>query len=303
LHWHSWRVPLTAFGDLRVVASADLGELGQREGPAILVRWNALHSLIGWSPWLVLLVLALLPANRTPKLAYLVLVLAAELTLLGFVPEQYDFVHTAFQTLALSIAAIWLVGPVLAPRPRWLAFPILLLMVVLVAVLQGLVYGDPLAAWLAMNFTGRLAIVLGATLSLVLACGLTWSAVCCRKPASLPRLGMWLVIWLVVASTAVALILNGSKGVPSNASSYARLLDACSRLGVPLSDASGWAIWGWALAASVALPLLLLAPYSLLSWADPFYRERFFGMFHLPAPARSLSLTESSVSDFAPSGH
>jgi len=283
LPWHSWRVPLTAFGDLRVVASADLGELGQREGPAIPVRWNALHSLIGWSPWVVLLALALLPANRTPKLAYIVLVLAVELTLLVFVPEQYDFVHTAFQTLALTIAAIWLGAPVLTHRPRWLAFSTLSFLVVLLAVLQGLVYGDPLAAALAMNFTGRLAIVLGATLGFVLVSGLTLSAVCCRRPASLLRLAMWLVIWLLVASAIAALILNGSKGVPSNANSYAALLDACSRLGVPLSDASGWAIWGWALACSVAMPLVLLAPYALLSWADPSYRERFLAMFNLQA--------------------
>ena len=293
--WHSWRVPLTAFGDLKVVASADLGELGQREGPAIPVRWNALRSLIGWAPWVVLLVLALLPANRTPKLAYIVLVLAAELTLLAFVPDRYDFVHTAFQTLALSIAAIWLVAPVLTRRPRWLAFTIMLLLIVLVAVLQGLVYGDPLAAALAMNFTGRLAIVLGATLGSVLVFGLSLSAVCCRKPASLPRLGTWLVIWLIVASAVITLILNGSKGVPSNASSYAGLLDACSRLGVPFNEGSGWAIWGWTLACSVALPLLLLAPYALLSWADPFYRDRFLAMFNLrphraaPAPAGERS--------------
>ena len=271
-------MPLTAFGDLKLVVSADLGELGQREGPAIPLRWNPVYSLIGWLPWVVLVTLALLPANRTPRLAYIVLVLAAELAVLGFVPEQYDFVQTAFQTLALSIAAIWLVAPVLVNRRGWLAFATLLLLVVLVAMLQGLVYGSPLAARLAMNFTGRLAIILGATLGLVLTCGLSLSAVCCRRRASLPRLGMWLVIWLIVLSAVITLVLNGSKCYPPDAGS---LLDACWRLGVPLSYESGWAIWGWALACSVALPLVLLAPYALLSWADPFYRNRFLAIFNL----------------------
>lgn len=271
-------MPLTAFGDLKLVASADLGELGQREGPAELVRWNPLWSLIGWSPWAVLLGLALLPANRTSKLAYIVLVLAAELALLAVVPEQYDFMHTALQTLALSMAAIWLVAPVLVNRSRWLAFPTLSFLVVLVSVLQGLVYGNPLAGWLVMQLSAHLAIILGTTLGLVLTCGLSLSAVCCRKRTSLPRLGTWLVIWLLVSSAVITLILNGSKGVPFGAGS---LLDACSKLGVPANDACGWAIWGWTLACSVALPLLLLAPYALLSWADPFYRDRFLAMFNL----------------------
>jgi len=274
-------VPLTAFGDLKLVASADLGELGQREGPVELVRWNPLWSLIGWSPWSVLLGLALLPANRTPKLAWIVLVLLAELAALALLPERYDFVQTAFEALALSIAAIWLVAPVLVNRSRWLAFPTLSFLVVLVGVLQGLVYGNPLAGWLVLKLSAYLAIILGTTLGLVLTCGLSLSAVCCRRRASLPRLGIWLVIWLIALSAVITLILNGSKGVPSGAGS---LLDACSKLGVPATDASGWAIWGWALVCSVALPLVLLTPYALLSWADPFYRKRFFALFKLRPP-------------------
>jgi hypothetical protein len=285
-------VPFTAFGDLKLVATADLGELGQREGPAELVRWKPLWSLIGWSPWAVLLGLALLPANRTPKLAWIVLVLLAELAALVLLPERYDFVQTAFEALALSIPAIWLMAPVLVNRSRWLAFATLVLLVVLVGVLQGLVYGNPLTGWLVMTLTARLAIIMGATLGLVLVCALGLSAACCRRRASLPRLGTWLVIWLIVLSAVITLILNGSKGGPSGAGS---LLDACSRLGVPATDASGWALWGWALASSVGLPLVLLAPYALLSWTDPFYRERLLAMFNLrphrvaPAPAGERS--------------
>ena len=274
-------MPVTAFGDLKLVVSADLGELGQREGPAIPLRWNPLHSLIGWLPWGVLLALALLPPNRTLKLVYIVLVLAAELAVLAFVPEQYGFVQTAFETLALSIAAIWLVAPVLTHCPRWLVFAPLVLLVALVSVLQGLVYGDPLARGLAIESMGRLAIILGVTLSLVLTCSLSLSVVCCRKRVSLPRLGMWLVVWLVVSSAVSVLILSGS--------GPGLLLEDCSRLGVPLTEPGGGAIWGWAVACAVALPLVLLAPYALLSLVNPFYRERFFAMFNLRPPARMLT--------------
>jgi len=100
-------------------------------------------------------------------------------------------------------------------------------------------------------------------------------------------LGTWLVVWLVVSSAVSALILSGS--------GPGLLLEDCSRLGVPLPEPSGGAIWGWALACAVALPLLLLAPYALLSLVHPFYRDRFLAMFNLrphraaPAPAGERS--------------
>jgi hypothetical protein len=91
----------------------------------------------------------------------------------------------------------------------------------------------------------------------------------------------------VVSSAVSALILSGS--------GTCLLLEDCSRLGVPLTEPGGGAIWGWALACAVALPLALLAPYALLCRADPFYRERFLAMFNLrPTQAARSSARERS---------
>ena len=44
---------LHAFGELKIVASCDIGELGPKEGAAILYHWSPLYNVLGMLPWLL----------------------------------------------------------------------------------------------------------------------------------------------------------------------------------------------------------------------------------------------------------
>lgn len=42
------------YGELRVVASRDIGDLGERQGPPVLVDWGWRHEAPGGGLWLLL---------------------------------------------------------------------------------------------------------------------------------------------------------------------------------------------------------------------------------------------------------
>ena len=56
---------MTLAGDLTVVASADLGGLGVKQGPPAFYSWTMPSLMPLALPWLALLALLMLPPNRT----------------------------------------------------------------------------------------------------------------------------------------------------------------------------------------------------------------------------------------------
>ena len=70
---YSWRVPFHVLGDLRIVASGELGDLGPAEGQAVSFKWNLLYSLSGLVVWSILVVALLARPNRSTQ-GWLILV-------------------------------------------------------------------------------------------------------------------------------------------------------------------------------------------------------------------------------------
>ena len=58
---------MSSAGELKIAGVADLGGLGDNEGPAVVYRWTAPNPLAVLLPWLGVLLLLLLTANRTAR--------------------------------------------------------------------------------------------------------------------------------------------------------------------------------------------------------------------------------------------
>ena len=117
----SWRVPATVFsGPLRIVASAELGEMGRGQSRPILVEWHWHDQLAPFAGWALLGVLLLLVKdNRNPQ-ALLVLIpfsllseilwpwIAYFLAILSVDTTQISY---PFQWLLVAWTALWLLSP------------------------------------------------------------------------------------------------------------------------------------------------------------------------------------------------
>ncbi|NIP54597.1 MAG: hypothetical protein GWN67_21165, partial [Phycisphaerae bacterium] len=65
---------MTTFGDLKIVVSHDIGELGPKEGKAVIYNWKWYYNILPLSLFFTLiLLLVFVRANRTPR-AWLIFV-------------------------------------------------------------------------------------------------------------------------------------------------------------------------------------------------------------------------------------
>ncbi|UCE99868.1 MAG: hypothetical protein JSV82_02045, partial [Planctomycetota bacterium] len=111
------RVPLTAFGRLRIVPSTDLGNAGPQKGEALNFDWKWSYSAPGLIIWLALILAIMLPkANRNPHilLIFVPLVIVNLLWLafkkvLGMSSSDVYQFDTLFHSITVGIAVLWLV--------------------------------------------------------------------------------------------------------------------------------------------------------------------------------------------------
>ena len=121
---------MTTFGELRIVASQDIGELGPKEGKAVIYNWKWYYNVL---PLLLLFTLVLLlvfvRANRTPC-AWLIFVPLLIVNLLWSLFAKVLGVGSAdtavfsvlFHSYVVGIAALWLLGHKIANRSRFYNF-------------------------------------------------------------------------------------------------------------------------------------------------------------------------------------
>jgi hypothetical protein len=255
---------MTAFGDLRLVASARIDGAGPFEGQPLLFHWPWYWHLPGLGPWLLLALAVGVPKRNRDRRALLIFVPLAILSLLWPVIAQrvrlpsasLDLYSLLFESLVVGLALLWLNSDKLSEynrRRRFLMSLGILVLAGLVAMISsGRTPLDPLVIILLI-----LVIPMGVILLAALA---TARRMTHGQYAPLPFMA-----WLAAASLllwTVATILLTMVRLLLNAQGTIEL----------------WLLLKGAIQVGLAMGVCLYAvnlPYMLLMFRSPFFRQRF----------------------------
>jgi hypothetical protein len=257
-------VPLTAGGKLTIVASADLGALGQKDGSPADYDWTLASLAPLLLPWLAILGLLALRSNRNAAawLIWLPLGCVTAFTLAPpMMPAGADFLLDVIGALAVGLGALWLLSNHLQQSNRLLTSCCVLFALAGFSVLAFVCRLD-WNAWLeAFQIGIVLAIGILATAGALYLVGLI-----CRNRYR--PLGLYL--WLFVSLTAIWL---------ATTTPFYVVALTISGQSIPGSD--------------FFIPVLMVAignfalvlPFLILSSASPFFRERLKVLLHVKLEA------------------
>ena len=255
-------------GPLKVVAAADLGGLGAKEGTPAAYTWVPSSLLPYILPWVAVLLLLLLKQNRCaqawwvwlPLLAVTALLLGLR-PVLSFLPSNpLEILTDVITALAFGFAAVWLISPYLGHKPRILAFLGMLAAWGGFSIAVYALRGD----WGENSIETVGFLVFLAFCVFLLALALTLASLMCRRRYSPLRFLLWLFGWLIAGWLVVAapFLLFA---LASGAATDEPILMLLSGI------------------LSLALGTFLIAlPFLLLAVTNAFYRERFGELLQLP---------------------
>jgi hypothetical protein len=268
-------VPLTAVGNLSIVASADLGPLGPKAGIPVAYNWTLPSIAPVLLPWLAILGLLALKANRKAAawLIWLPLACLIAFNCVGL-PSGVDVLLDDVAALVLGLAAVWLLSPYLRKGHRLVTSLLVLLALGAfseLALFSKLSANSPGPEWIA------LAIVLGLGV-LAIALALLVCGWLCRRRFSPIKLYVWsilsiLIVWLAVV-LPIFLVQNVAGLVP-------------------------WSEFLIPVIVAVGINFGVLLPFLILSSANTFYRERLKSLLHVqplaPPPTLNLPVPQAAA--------
>ncbi len=254
---------------MKIIASADIGELGQKEGTAVVYNWRWYYSIPGLALWVVLIAAFIfIKANRNPQ-ALLILAPLLILNLLWLAFKKVMVLGSAdiemfgmvFNSLVVSITVLWLFAHKLANRNRFVTF---LLALALMAVL-GLVGAISYCGLTFSQQTGGEVIIL-AMLALAMLLGFVLAGWQCRNRYSGLRFVLYLALWTVAACLASTLV-------------FYPIVFIIQQVPVPISTVLLVAlIVGLAFGAFL---YVIVFPFMILALSSSFFRERFYACLRL----------------------
>jgi len=255
---------------LKIVPSADIGELGPQEGTAAVYEWKLYYSVPALALWAVLvLAIVLVKANRNPHvLLILVPLLIVNLLWFGFVkllrfPSSARVLYDPlFASYTVGITVLWLLAHKLGNRNRFVTFLLALIIMIVVGLVGLASYGTGVS----FNET-TLFLMFLVILALAVLIGFILAARLCQKRYGGLRFTLWLALWTVISSvvamlTFMAIMLLVEGRLPSDLTSM--LLQV--------------------LVVGLVAGLLLYAinlPFMILALSSPFFRERFYACLRL----------------------
>jgi hypothetical protein len=252
------------------VAVNDLGGLGNKEGTALSYNWTLPNLLPVFLPWLAILLLLLLKPNRCAQAWWVWIpvgcVVGVEAALLsegGFLPSGLgDVMGGCMSAVGFGIAGVWLVAGYWGWKHRALAWLGVMFTLGIISVLLYVMRQSLEGAGYEMAY----GVVLVAAATVVISAALTLAGLACRGHYGHWRLSGWLLVtlllvWLVLVGPFFILAMVFSPG------------------GMPVSALLGI----WCSLAGISFGLLL--PFLVLSFTNPFYRERLKNLLHLDPSA------------------
>ena len=270
---------------MKIVTSADIGELGQKEGTAVVYNWRWYYSIPGLALWLVLIAAFIfIKANRNPQtllilapLLILNLLWLAFKKVMVFGSADIEMFGMVFNSLVVSITVLWLFAHKLGNRNRFVTF---LLALALMAVL-GLVGAISYCGLTFSQQTGGEVIML-AMLALAMLLGFVLAGWQCRNRYSGLRFVLYLALWTVTVCLASTLV-------------FYPIVFIIQQVPVPIST-----VLLVALIAGLAFGTFLYVivfPYMILALWSSFFRERFYACLRLKSMPTAIVQADADLPD------
>jgi hypothetical protein len=260
---------MTVAGDLRIVPTQDIAELGPSQGQATVFQWKWWYSAQGLLVWAVLALAMVVPrANRDRKVLLILIpvavVLAAWFVLtkslhMGSGPEYQ--LESLVHGLVVAIAVLWLIADGLGHLTAAVRFFCALFTMGAVGIL------GVMSSFASRSAEVVILPIFLAMFAMVLLVAVTITVQQCRKDYSPGRFLLRIASWTVIGSLTVfygyVVVVSLSSGTPLPAT---RLFAQFGLVGLMLG---------------ISLFLLIL-PYMVLAIASPFYLARMQACLGLP---------------------
>jgi len=250
------------FGQLKIVPSADIGQLGPQQGEAASFNWKWQYSAAKWIIWLVLILAFVAPkANRNIR-APLILIPLIIVNLLWLLFMKYAKMNSTdaqqftliFNSMAVAVSVLWLIANYFVRFGGAIRFLLSFVTLMIVAGLGPWSYfaefSGEMALFLALLIFMALTMLAAITLSRRL-CGGKYRPVCFL---------LWLALWMLLGSLVATFgFLIVASVIFSSGPGFSELI---------LMFALAGMIFGLCL-------YVLNLPFMILGFAHPFFRKRF----------------------------
>jgi hypothetical protein len=259
---------------LKIVPSQDLGNLGPRDGAAVIYNWKWYYSIPRLALWaLLVLAIVLVKANRNPH-ALLILVPLLITNLLwsifkkamGFPSAQAEMFNMLFYLLTVGIAILWLLAHKLGNRNRFVTFLLAFIIMAVVSLTGAISY-----AGLKLSQQTVGSIILLAMLTFAMLLGFVLTGWWCRKRYRPVSFMLWLAVWTVAANLVSIMVVSS-------------IVFIVQRVSVPFLVLPISTVLFLVLVEGLILGAFLYAvvfPYMILALRSSFFRERFYACLRL----------------------
>lgn len=250
------------FGQLKIVPSADIGQLGPHQGDVAGFNWKWYYSAAGWIIWLALILAFIIPKvnhNIRVLLIIIPLVIVNLLWLLFMKLTNMNFADALqfgiiFHSMAVAVTVLWLVAHYFKRFGDAIRFLLSLATVAVIAGSGTLAYSTEFSKEMA------LFLILFTLMAFTILFAITLSRRFCGETYRPISFLLWMALWMLLGGFIVALgfIVVGSIIFSSGPDSFG-------------------AIVIFILAGSIfGLFLYVLnLPFMILGFTHPFFRERF----------------------------
>jgi len=258
---------------LKIVPSADLGDLGPQQGASVAYNWKWYFGILTLALWLVLIAaFVLIKANRNLQALFILVPLLVVNVLwlmfkkaMGFSSADDETLSIMFHSLTVGITVLWLLAPKIGNRNRLVTF----VLAFAVMALLGLVGAISHAGLEFTRDTVMTAIFL-AVFAVALLVPFVLAGWCCRRRYSGVVFMLWLLVWTVVMGVVVMFSYVGIVVIISIMFGYPTPASVILMLRVVVMGV----ILGLCLC-------VINVPYMLLVLCTPFFRERFYACLRL----------------------
>jgi len=273
------------FGELRIVPSAEIGDLGPQEGTAAIYNWRWYYSVPGLALGVVLVgAIILVKANRHPRVVLILLPLLiinllwfALAWLLHFPSSARMQFGPIIVSYTAAIAMLWLCAHKLGNRNRFVTFLLALAMATGFCVMGVVSY----LGW-GLSREAMAGLIVLAVMVLVGLLAFALAGWCCRNHYGPVRFMLYLALWTVLICLATML------------SVYSTVF-LLQQVPVPISRVLLVAgIFGSVLGACI---YVINLSYMVFALRSSFFRERFYACLRLKSmPSALASQTQTGES-------